>query len=77
MILDIFGRGNEGVVTVKQPAEIGDDEPNPPGSYHSSILSSKRFRISRQLLLCVSRTLHVFNHFFVISHNSVFPVENG
>ena len=31
MILDIFGRGNEGVVTVKQPAEIGDDEPNPPG----------------------------------------------
>ena len=51
MILDIFGRGNEGVVTVKQPAEIGDDEPNPPGSYHSSILSSKRFRISRQLLL--------------------------
>ncbi len=51
MILDLFGRGNVGVVTVKQPAEIGDDNPNTLGSYHSSILSSKRFRISRQLLL--------------------------
>ena len=74
---DIFGSDYAWAVTVEQPAKIGGDEPDPPWSYHSSIRSSKCFRVSRQLSCTISWILHIFNHFFMISHSSVFPVENG